>query len=238
MNLKRFIGKCRRGLDVVNLRANPSYSQIGEDLIVNYLFNSINIQKPTYLEIGTNEPVIGNNTYFFYNKGCQGVCIEPNIELYKSIKKKRPNDTVLNIGMGLSNEQSATFYLFPHHLSGWNTFSETEARIRERESSTKAREISVALKNINDIIEKHFTPYPNFISIDVEGLDLEILQSLDFQKFHPEVICVETISFSTTNTEVKLQEIIDFVHSKGYFTYADTHVNTIFCRVGLLNHEK
>jgi len=238
MNLRRFIGKCSRGLDVINLKASSSYSQVGEDLIVNYLFNSLNIQKPTYLEIGTNEPVIGNNTYFFYKKGCNGVCIEPNIELYKAIKKKRPKDTLLNIGIGLSNVDSATFYLFPPLLNGWSTFSEQEARIREIESGSKAKEVLVALKNINDIIEKYFTPWPNFISLDVEGMDLDILQSLDFQRFHPEVICVETISFSITNTEEKLQDIISFMHSKGYFTYADTHINTIFCKTGLFNREK
>jgi hypothetical protein len=61
-------------------------------------------------------------------------------------------------------------------------------------------------------------------------MDLEILKSLDFQRFQPDVICVETISFSITNTEEKLNDTIDFMHTKGYFTYADTHVNTIFCK--------
>jgi FkbM family methyltransferase len=238
MNIKRAIGKCRRALDIVSLRAYPSYSQVGEDLIINYLFNSLNIPYPTYLEVGTNEPVVGNNTYFFYTKGCKGVCVEPNIELYKLIKKKRPRDTVLNIGIGLSDNQSARFYLFPPSLSGWNTFSEKEARLREIESGSKAKEISVPLKSINDIIEKHFNSCPNFISIDVEGLDMVILQSLDFNRFKPEVICAETISFSTTNAEKKLHNMIDFMHSKGYFTYADTHVNSIFCRTDIFNRGK
>ena len=74
---------------------------------------------------------------------------------------------------------------------------------------------------------------PNFISIDVEGLDLEIVKSLDFERFRPEVFCIETISFSIDNTEKKLGEIPAFLHSKGYITYADTHINTIFCDAAL-----
>jgi hypothetical protein len=92
----------------------------------------------------------------------------------------------------------------------------------------------VTLKPVNSIIEEYFKPHPNFISLDVEGLDLDILQSLDFQKYKPEVICVETVTFGyLNNTEEKISSISDFMHLKGYITYADTHVNTIFCRADL-----
>lgn len=236
MNLARFIGKCKAALNVINLDARPSFSQVGEDIIINYLFNQLNIPFPTYLEIGTNLPVRGNNTYLFYTKGCKGVCIEPDEELFRLIKKRRPNDTVLNIGIGLTNVNAASLYIFPKGYTGWNTFSKEEALIREKESGIKVEKVvDVPLKNVNDIISEYFTPHPNFVSVDVEGLDLAILKSLDFQRFKPEVFCVETISFSVTNKEEKLTDIIDFMHSKGYFTYADTHVNTIFCRTDIFN---
>lgn len=238
MNLKRFLHKLNKGLDVVNLNAKISYSQIGEDLIVDYLFNSLNINNPTYLDIGTNQPISNNNTYLFYTKNCKGVCIEPNIDMCKLIRKKRPNDTLLNIGIGLSDTQAADFYLFPGLLNGWSTFSQEEALKRQNESGITPQKISIALKPINEIIEKYFDPYPNFISIDVEGLDMDILKSIDFQQYQPEVICVETIIFSTTNSETKLLSIIEFLDSKGYLAYADTHVNTIFCRKNLFNIEK
>lgn len=238
MNVKRFIGKCKRALDIIKMRGWASYSQVGEDMIVNYLFTSLNITKPTYLEIGTNEPVTCNNTYFFYNKGSKGVCIEPDINMYDIIKKARPRDTVLNIGIGLSDNASAPFYLFPGHLNAWSTFSEKEVVIREKDSGMKAKKVTVALKTINGIIEGYFDKCPNYISLDVEGLDLEILKSLDFERFRPDVFCIETISFSTKNEEEKLPEITDFMHSKNYFTYADTHVNTIFCRNELFNRGK
>ena len=214
----------------MTLNAHASYSQVGEDRIVNYIFESLNILNPTYLDIGTNYPLVGNNTYLFYDKGCTGVCIEPDPEMYERIKRKRSRDKVLNVGIGITNKSDATFYLFPGNVAGWSTFSEEEARIRETESGLKPKVLSIPLVNINDVIAENFSPFPNFISLDVEGMDLEILKSLDFQRFRPDVICVETISFSITNTEEKLNDTIDFMHTKGYFTYADTHVNTIFCK--------
>ncbi|MGN6491680.1 MAG: FkbM family methyltransferase [Agriterribacter sp.] len=236
MNLKRFLRKCRKGLDVVFMRAKASYSQTGEDVIIEYLFDSLKISHPTYLEIGTNQPKISNNTYSFYKKGCKGVCIEPDPEMAKIIKAERPKDTILNIGIGVTDQGSADFYLFPGLTNGWSTFSKIEADIRRRDSGVNYRTLSVPQKNINAIMQDYFAPHPNFISLDVEGLDLEILQSVNFAKFRPEVICVETITFGyLNNTEKKITAINDYMYSKGYFAYADTHINTIFCRKDLFN---
>lgn len=217
-------------MDIVLLNAHASYSQVGEDRVVNYLFETLGLTDTTYLDIGTNYPVVGNNTYLFYDRGCRGVCIEPDPEMFKRIQKKRPGDKVINAGIGVMNAAGAPFYLFPGNLVGWSTFSEQEAILREKESGLKPEIISIPLMNINDIIAANFDPYPNFISLDVEGMDLDILKSMDFGRFRPEAICVETISFSITNAERKLNDTIEFMHGKGYLTYADTHVNTIFCK--------
>lgn len=236
MNLLRFFKKCKKGLDVILLNAKASYSQAGEDTIIEYLFDSIKICKPSYLEIGTNQPKICNNTYSFYLKGCKGVCIEPDVEMVNTIKRTRPNDTVLNIGIASKSTGSAVFYLFPKIYNGWSTFSKEEAEIRKSESGINYQIKNVELKNINTIIREYFNPYPNFISLDVEGFDLEILESLNFDKYKPEVICAETISFGyLTNSEKKISSIAEFMFQKGYAVYADTHINTIFCRKDLFN---
>lgn len=236
MNFKRFIKKVKRGIEVILLKSKVSYSQAGEDIIVEYLFNSLNISHPTYLEIGTNHPKACNNTYKFYDKGCKGVCIEPDASMIEEIKKTRPNDTVLNIGIGITEQENANFYLFPKKYNGWSTFSLEEADFRKQETSISYETLSVPLKNINSIIKEYFNQHPNFISLDVEGLDLEILKSIDFDKYKPEVICVETVSFGyLNNTEKKLNNIAEFMETLGYFAYADTHINTIFCLKKLFN---
>jgi hypothetical protein len=64
----------------------------------------------------------------------------------------------------------------------------------------------------------------------VEGLDLAILETLDFSRFRPEVICAETVAFGALHPGAKLTEIRVMLEGKGYFVYADTYINTIFCR--------
>lgn len=239
MNIKRIIGKCKKALHVVTLKAKASYSQAGEDLIVEYLFQSLKIEKPTYLEIGTNQPMLCNNTYNFYLKGCFGVCVEPDKNMVDLIKANRPGDVVLNVGIGIAESRQAPFYLFPTVVNGWSTFSHEEAIIRQNETAIDFAIVQVPLTSINTIIKEYFNSHPNFISIDTEGLDLEILQSLDFDKYTPEVICVETITFGyLNNTEKKISDISDFMHSKGYVTYADTHINTIYARTDLFDNKK
>ena len=238
MNLKRFIGKLKRARDVVQLKARISYSQSGEDIIIDDLFQNLKGTNKTYLDIGANDPVICNNTYLLYKKGWRGVLVEPDPAMCEIVKSKRPGDTILNIGIGLSNENNAPFYLFPGRLNTWSTFSQEEAAIRETASGLKAKKITVQLKTINNILEQYFSICPNFVSIDVEGLDLDILKSLDFNRFRPDVFCVETITFSMSNEGEKLDDISKFLISQDYFIYADTHINTIFCRSELFKKVK
>ncbi|MEO6316426.1 MAG: FkbM family methyltransferase [Chitinophagaceae bacterium] len=236
MNIKRFAGKIKKGLHIVGLKGKVSYSQAGEDMIVQYLFDSLRIAKPSYLEIGTNQPLVCNNTYSLYLRGGYGVCIEPDKNMIKLIKRKRPGDIVLNIGIGLTESPAATFYLFPSKVNGWSTFSEEEALIRKNATGIGYNTVEVPLKPVNTVIAEYFSPYPNFISLDVEGLDLDILKSIDFEKYQPEVICAETVTFGyLDNNEEKINSISEFIHSKGYVTYADTHINTIYCRADAFN---
>ncbi len=204
-----------------------SYAQAGEDRILEYLFYQLKIKSPSYLDIGANFPVAFNNTYFLYAKGCKGVCVEPDPSLIPDLKKYRGRDIILNIGVGLSEVSEADFYIF--NAKGLNTFSKEEAEFRQSFGTYKVQQVlKVPLQTINNIIAEHFTTPPNFLSIDVEGLDLAILQSLDFSRYKPDVICTETISYDEGRGTRKLTDIIDFVSSKGYVVYADTHINTIF----------
>lgn len=222
-------------------QAQLGYSQFGEDLIMAHLFRQADIMQPTYLDIGANEPRYISNTYFFYTRGSKGVLIEPNPYLAKKLHKVRPNDVVLQTGIGLSETKEADFYLFPNYANGLSTFSEREAKHWETVGMKGMgkipvdKVIKVPLTPVNALVEKYFSSGgPNFISLDVEGLDLEILQSFDFNRFRPDVFCVETVGYDENQRPFKIDAILDFMLSAGYKIYADTWVNTIFCRKDLL----
>lgn len=218
-------------------QAQYGYAQFGEDLILAHLFAQLGINKPTYLDIGANEPRFISNTYYFYLRDSRGVLIEPNPYLYKKLKKLRPKDTVINTGIGFTHVAEADFYLFPDYANGLSTFSETDAK-HWAETGMKGlgkiaveKVIKMPLIPVNNIMEQYFAnKAPDFISLDVEGLDLEILKSLDFNKYQARVICVETLGYDEQQEGFKLNAIIDFMQTKNYEVYADTRVNTIFCR--------
>jgi FkbM family methyltransferase len=204
-----------------------TYSQAGEDVIAWYFFQTQGIKKPSFLDIGTNNPIYGNNTFLFYKRGSRGLCIEADPSLHYNIQSKRPLDICINAGVTFDDRLNADFYLF--EVSAHNTLSKEEAEFREKNGPYKIKNIvNIPLVNINDLIRKNFEGAPNFISLDVEGVDFDILKSIDFNLIRPDLICVETVTFSMDNKEQKMTEIMEFMKTKNYIVYADTHINTLF----------
>jgi len=205
-----------------------SYSQTGEDLIIEFLVAAKRIQAFTYLDIGANHPVKLNNTFKFYEKGCMGVSVEPDPVLYAILSAKRKNDICLNIGIAGISSDSADFYIMEEGLL--NTFSKVEAEQLELNKHSRINKvIKVPLKTVEEIIEMYFGgKSPVFINIDVEGLDEQILKTFPFSKYRPMIFCLETVHFTDNASSEKRSEIIDLMKGNGYKIFADTYVNTIF----------
>ncbi|MES2704087.1 MAG: FkbM family methyltransferase [Bacteroidota bacterium] len=206
-----------------------SFSQFGEDIIMIKMLERYGVTDISYLDIGANDPVFGSNTYNFYTRGYRGVLVEPNIALYNKIRKVRPGDKCLNIGIGITNEKSADYYMFAEEYCGMNTFSKEEAQKYEAEGVKIQKVIKMPLQDVNEMIAANFASAPTVLSIDVEGLDEIILQKIDFSKWQPLLVCVETVNYNKQGELTKRKSILDLLEAKGYFIYADTHVNTIFC---------
>ena len=194
MHLKSYFNKIFKNKIEKDTYNKISYSQLGEDLIIAFVFIGLDINKIEYLDIGANHPIAINNTYLFYLRGCNGVLIEPDPYFIKDLKKVRPNDTIVNVGLGFEKKDSANFYIMS--VRGLNTFDEIQANKINEEGDYQIKEIlKVDILNINEIIEHYFNQSPNLISIDTEGLDFQILQSFNFDKYRPEIFCIETIEF-------------------------------------------
>jgi FkbM family methyltransferase len=207
-----------------------SYSQCGEDLIIDFLFQQMGVEKPSYIDIGAHHPRYINNTFLFYLKGSRGISIEPDPSLIAEFNSVRKEDINLNIGIGDVNGE-ADFYIMNEPTL--NTFVKEEAERMEAEKSAyKIAEVKkIKISPLADVIKKHSGgKFPDLLSIDVEGLDEEILKSIDYTSAIPKVMCVETLTFSAEGKGVKKNELIEFVKSKGYMVYADTYINTIFVR--------
>lgn len=207
---------------------NESFSQAGEDCCVDFLFSQLGIQQLSYLELGVCTPKFASNTYKFYKNGSRGVLVEADKTLIDKIKQERKDDVILPFGVGVNEEEEADFYVF--EVSAHNTFNKEEAEYRKKNGSYKLLRIEkVKLVPANSIIKDNFNgAYPDFLSIDIEGLDLAVLKSIDFEKYPIPVICAETCIYSETHIKPKDRSIEEFMLSRDYFVYADTYINTIF----------
>ena len=203
-----------------------SFAQSGEDLIANFIFHYLSIPKITYMDVGAHDPVKINNTYFFYRGGFRGVLVEPNVEMCKLLRAVRPADMTLEAGIGVTAARQADYYVMTD--SAWNTFSKEEAEHMTRATGggiKVQRVIKMPLLEINDVMAKHFGGAPTFLSIDAEGLHLAILKTIDFTRFRPAVICVETL---VAGTKRHMPEIPAFMATKKYVVRGATFVNTVF----------
>ena len=209
-----------------------SYSQNAEDLIISSIVRRLKIENPSYLDIGTNHPIFGNNTYLFYTRGSRGVLAEPDPNIFRVIQKTRRHDTCLNVGIGPADEKGAPYYVMTSRQL--STFKKEEADSYAASNNYGAQKIErvihVPLVAVNTLMEKYFPHGVDIVSIDTEGYDLEILQSLDLTKHAPKIMCVETLRFDDSGKEQKQRVIIDYLLGHGYKIYADTYINTIFVR--------
>jgi|SRR5689334_8095682 FkbM family methyltransferase len=206
-----------------------SYSQAGEDAVLRFLFADRHVQRISYLDIGTNAPDFGNNTYLFYRGGSRGVCVEADRTLIPAIERARPEDKILNVGVAVGDQTEAVLHVFD--VNGLNTFDADEAKRRAASGKYKVTDtVRVKLVEINSIIRENFARPPDLLSIDIEGLDLPVLKTLDFDRYPIPVICVETCRYSENHVRPKDPAIAAFMATKGYDVYADTYINTIFVR--------
>ncbi len=230
----RLLPKLRQLLRSRSENSTISYSQCGEDLILQYLFMWLKIEPVSYLDIGAHHPTHLSNTYLFYQKGGRGVCIEPDPGLFGEFLKKRPRDTLLNCSVGIQSGEADFFVMSNNSL---NTFSRAEAeRYQSHGRQRIMKTIRVRLETVNEVIRRNFDRAPNLVSLDVEGLDYMILQNFDFGKYRPAAFCVETLTYTEDKSERKLTEIIELMHANGYLTYADTYINTLFVDAAAWNN--
>ena len=204
-----------------------SFSQSGEDLIIKFIFQTLRIKNPTYIDIGAHHPFHISNTFLFYKDGARGINIEPDQVLFKEFTECRKEDINLNIGIGASNSEMEFFLMSASTL---NTFSRKDAEGYINEGNYKIKDVKkVEVRKLNDIIRDYSNNiFPQFLNIDAEGVDEIIIDSIDFEKSYPIVICIETISFSTKGLGLKNENLISKIKAKGYFLYADTYINSIF----------
>lgn len=205
-----------------------SFSQKGEDLVIDKYFN--HKKKGFYIDIGAYDPMLNSNTKFFYDRGWNGINIEPNPTRIKLFEGARKRDINLNLGVGSANGKTIFYEL---EANGLSTFSEKEANSMISVGHKLKRKIKVQMHKLEEIMKKYVKSGVDFISIDTEALDLEVLKSNDWKKYRPKILCIETLDFadlltSTKGNISKKETISSYLSGKGYKEYFSNGLNTLY----------
>lgn len=185
-----------------------SYSSGAQDLIIDYFFK--NKKKGVYIDVGCYHPFNGNNTKLLHDKGWSGINIDLDFHTIDFFNYIRRGDE--NINVAISDTEGEQELYFFHNRSAINSLS----KIRKDE----AKEVrKIKTRTLNSIIEnsKFRNEKINFISIDVEGHELEVIRSINLEKYAPDMIVIEYLEREIIkNLEFHNQKIENILKSEIY----------------------
>lgn len=202
-----------------------SYAQEGEDIILQRYFS--NKKKGVYVDIGAHHPIRFSNTYIFYKSGWTGINIDPIPGVKAIFDQVRPKD--INLELAINNEETEIEY-YNFREKALNTFSKTLAK-QYTDANWKLE--SVLKLNTTPLYKvlDNFFPVPqniDFMSIDVEGFEFNVLSSNNWEKYKPKIILIELLN--CTIDQYPHTEIAKFLTPKGYSVFAKTF-NTFFLKL-------
>lgn len=178
----------------------PSFSSAGEDMILRHLLGSDKMNG-FYVDVGAFHPTLFSNTYFFYLNGWRGINIEARPGSKTLFDRVRPRD--INLEVGISGERGTMTYYFIGDDSPMNSFSADFLReIKMLDQVSK--QISIATVPLRDVLERHLTDGQaiDFMNVDVEGRDFEVLESNDWKRFRPRFIVVEDEGLDPNESQI------------------------------------
>ena len=210
----------------LKFRPRLLYSNWGVDLIISDIFKK-NRKKGIYIDVGCHHPLINNNTYILYKSGWKGINIDLDFNSIDMFNYFRPKDD--NVMTALSNTKGQTDLYFFHNRAPKNTISKSRGKgaklIKKIEINTLDNIIRNSKFKINDI---------DFLSIDVEGNELNVLKGLNFKKYRPKIISIEFIKpnikefYQHNIKDIQKSNIYKFMISKKYKLINWVHDDLVF----------
>ena len=192
-----------------NFKFLKNGTQFGEDKYIIELFDKNFIGK--FLDVGCYHPTRHNNTYSMYKNGWSGMNIDLNpltIELFDFM---RPRD--ININSGVSDTEIEKKLYFIDELNTQNTLDKNQLNFLKNHHNIKDDEIlekKITTRNLNNILDDYKFYNIDFMNLDIEGHELKVLETLDFNKINIKYLCIEMIEHnkeSVLNNE-KIKDLL------------------------------
>lgn len=203
-------------------RGRRTWSQEGEDMILRRMFNKCD---GFYVDIGAHHPYRYSNTFYLYRLGWRGINVDASPETIRLFEHARPEDLNLNVGVSRSG---GMMRYFQFNDAAYNTFDENLAS-HVRESMQHVRllcETEVKTMSLEDLLSERLLPGTriDLMNIDVEGMDMEVLESNNWSRHRPVVVLVEVLWKSIE--DILQCPVYRLLSANGYQLYAKC-VNTV-----------
>lgn len=179
-----------------DMQPNRCYGQDGEDLILNRLLDGQALG--FYVDVGAHHPVRFSNTYLFYQRGWRGINIDAMPGSMKKFNKVRPRD--INVERGVAgNAGKLTYHRF--NEPALNTFDALEAEHKNKPPYQMIETVEIAVERLDALLARYLPTGQkiDFLSVDVEGKDEEVLRSNDWSRYRPRFILAETLRSDLLN---------------------------------------
>jgi len=197
-----------------------SFAQEGEDLVLARMFE--HQATGTYVDVGAHHPIRFSNTYLLHRRGWRGVNIDAAPGSMKAFARLRPDDINLEVGV-TAHEETRAFHVF--NEAALNTFDAERARSLERPPYKIVEVREVRCAPLSKILREHAIGAIDLLSVDAEGFDFEVLQTVDWAITRPKVVITE--HFSRDLAELFDSELHAYMTARGYRLGAKTF-NSLF----------
>lgn len=172
--------------DINKVNRTISYAQNREDMIIEAFFEDV--KRGFYVDIGANHPTYHSVTKIFYDKGWRGINVEPNSRLINLLEQQRPRDVNLQLGIA-DKEGRLTIREYEGWYSGLSTFSK-EMQL-ENKDVAEYRDVEVDITTLEKLFEQNKVDKIQFMKVDVEGYEYNVLVGNNWSKYRPELLCIE-----------------------------------------------
>ncbi len=189
--------------DKIRGYVNLSFSQEGEDIIIDNLINYK--EKGFYVDIGALHPARFSNTMRFYYRGWSGLNVDAMPGSMQLFNKLRPRDINVEAGVS-SNGENMIYYKF--NEPALNTFDNKKAeKLIKQGQYQLTEEIEVQTYTVMEILDRYIAKNQkiDIMDIDIEGFDEPVINQIDWEKYHPEIVLAEKLD----NHFVMPLEILD-----------------------------
>jgi len=172
-----------------------SYAQNAEDVVLERLFHEQS--RGFYVDVGAADPVIDSVTHFFSEIGWRGINVEPVPSSFERLQQVRESDINIHCAAG-AEPGAASLHVIQDPRGEWDqaahlsTMGVDEAEKRSQEG-WDVLTTDVEVRRLDDILTEHSGETIDFVTIDVEGWEREVLSSADWNRWRPRVIVVEAI---------------------------------------------